>query len=185
SEWLAGRVVAKDAVRLHLRAAYDLDVPPADIEIDIDAHGRPHAAGSWVARTGRAPAISISHSNGTAVAVAGGDDSRVGVGIDIETAVRSTSSFEDVAFNDDERVLADRLPELNRDEWLLRFWSAKEAAAKAFGLGLRDGPRAFVVRYVDVSTAIVRVEAGERTFSVYTTRDDELIGAFTAIEVAS
>src|SRR5262249_52890536 len=41
TEWLLGRVVAKDAVRRCLAQQYGLIVYPADIEILPDEHGRP------------------------------------------------------------------------------------------------------------------------------------------------
>ena len=71
-EWLLGRTVAKDAVRRLVQQHVGLRLAPADIEIVRDRHGRPEVAGAWVSALGAAPNVSISHSCGTAVAVASG-----------------------------------------------------------------------------------------------------------------
>ncbi|HEU4402348.1 MAG TPA: acyltransferase domain-containing protein, partial [Candidatus Polarisedimenticolia bacterium] len=53
-EWLVGRLAAKDAVRLFLRARHGLAVYPADVVIRSEGSGRPVAAGPWVETIGQA-----------------------------------------------------------------------------------------------------------------------------------
>jgi malonyl CoA-acyl carrier protein transacylase/phosphopantetheinyl transferase len=157
AEWLLGRLAAKDAVRLLLKSRLDLDVHPADVDVTADAWGRPVAGGGWVERLGRAPALSLSHSNGVAVAVARDARDEAGVGVDIEPLRRMDPGFEIAALNPDERGLLDALAHGRREEWILRLWCAKEAAAKALGRGLMGNPRNLVARDIDPLRGTVRL----------------------------
>jgi hypothetical protein len=86
--WLLERVVAKTALRLHLEERYGLVVSPADIEILPDAGGRPVPAGAWTRDVVRVPIVSISHTDGVAMAVVADDDTAAGVGVDLGHAGR-------------------------------------------------------------------------------------------------
>jgi phosphopantetheine--protein transferase-like protein len=85
------------------------------------------------------PGVSIAHTEGVAVAIASRDPA-ARVGIDVEKVVDRAASFEAMAFSSRERALLDRLSRGTRSEWIARFWTAKEAAAKATGLALVAGP---------------------------------------------
>ena len=65
------------------------------------------------------------------------------------------------------------LPEGDRDEWLTRFWSAKEAVGKARGTGLAGNPKGLAVTAVDGE----RIEVHGRW--VHTRRQDRTIIAWT------
>ena len=138
-EWLTGRTAAKDAMRRFLRR-HGLELLPADIEIVQDAHGKPMAQGPWLQRLGAPPELSLSHSEGLAVAMAGdgGDGRRFG--IDVQAIRQLTPEFEATILNADEQRLLHGLPPPVRTEWLLRIWCAKEAVSKALGRGLIGGP---------------------------------------------
>ncbi|MGH3822662.1 MAG: acyltransferase domain-containing protein [Pseudonocardiaceae bacterium] len=70
SEWLLGRVAAKDAARAFLRATSGLALCPADIEIVEDPQGRLLATGPWTQQVERIPVVSLSHHGSTIVAIA-------------------------------------------------------------------------------------------------------------------
>jgi acyl transferase domain-containing protein/phosphopantetheinyl transferase len=169
-EWLLGRVAAKDAVRHLLKERCGLVLPPADVEIVTDAHGRPEVHVPAADGLGLAPVVSISHSGGVAVALAA-LDGRALVGIDIERLTARDQSFERIAFTADERKLLDAVPEgPARLEWRLRMWCAKEAAGKALGRGLSAGLHALVV-----------TETCERDGAVRLTLAGSLLGDFPAV----
>ena len=158
-EWLLGRAVAKDAVRRLVHQRFGVRLAPADVEISSDDRGRPEVRGAWVARLGVTPAVSISHSNGVAVALAALERDRL-LGIDIESVSRRRPGFENVAFTAHERRIVDALAEDQRQEWYLRLWCAKEAAGKALGRGLADGLHAFEVKTAKLDDGAVRLEMG-------------------------
>jgi phosphopantetheinyl transferase len=67
---------------------------------------------------------------------------------------------EETALDHTERALLDELTESHPDDrtlWLLRFWTAKEAAGKAEGTGLAGRPRDLLVRQVSGERLLVEV----------------------------
>ena len=184
-EWLLGRVVAKSALRSWLEAHHGLKLAPADLEILPDENGRPVPSGDWSRGLAARPVLSLAHANGIAVAVVGPGDGAAGVGVDLEHAAQISEDAGRVAFTDGERAL---LAAAGGDEWPLRLWCAKEAAAKALGLGLAGGPRALVATAIDVAagTVTLRVggeiaarlpEAGGRILVSHTARERDLVVA--------
>jgi acyl transferase domain-containing protein/4'-phosphopantetheinyl transferase EntD/acyl carrier protein len=154
-EWLMGRVALKDAVRRHLRDRYGLAVYAADVEVAVDADGRPAPGGPWVGVVGEAPCASLAHIDHLAVAIAGSATARHGLGIDVERLGRTGRTFEAAAFDAGERALLDTAP--GHDEWALRFWCAKEALVKAVGRGFVHGPVDATVRGFDAGTGVIEV----------------------------
>lgn len=153
-EWLLGRMAAKDAVRLLLNDLYKKDLSPADIEITTDKYGRPVAGGDLL--------ISITHSGGEAAAVACVSGNNSGVGIDMEHVARGHDGLEGIALIPDEQGLLFNIPPASKGEWLLRFWCAKEAIAKALGRGMMGGPTNLVVKGIETDSGRVTVVlAGE------------------------
>ncbi|HWE36300.1 MAG TPA: beta-ketoacyl synthase N-terminal-like domain-containing protein, partial [Isosphaeraceae bacterium] len=144
---LWGRIAAKEAARRLWSAAGGSPIFPADLTIEPDAKGRPVLRSR--ARPDEAmPAVSIAHTAGVAVAIAAHDPA-ARVGIDVEKVVDRAATFEAMAFSPRERALLDRLPRGARAEWIARFWTAKEAAAKATGLALIAGPSSVEVVAAD------------------------------------
>ncbi|HUF90160.1 MAG TPA: beta-ketoacyl synthase N-terminal-like domain-containing protein [Gemmatimonadota bacterium] len=130
-DWLAGRVAAKDAVRLLLWDRGAGPLWPIEVEIPTAADGAPEvlAPGDLDLR------VSIAHKRGRAVArVAVGYDP----GVDIESVEPRTGELDRAAFTDGERRWLDGRPAAERDAWRARMWAAKEAAAKRSRAGLRD-----------------------------------------------
>jgi phosphopantetheinyl transferase len=195
AEWLLGRFAAKDAVRSMLRKYHGLVIPPADIEIVKDEHGRPEPCGYWLNQIGYTPALSTSHSSRFAIAIAGRCDSHQHLGVDVQQIEPRSVDFEEVAFTSEERGLLAGLDDDARQEWLTRFWCAKEAVGKAVGRGLIHGPRSVIVRAMDVAGEVVKVALGDRfadefpdmagvIMTVYTIRHGDFIIASTLCERA-
>jgi malonyl CoA-acyl carrier protein transacylase/phosphopantetheinyl transferase len=184
-DWLLGRLAAKEAVRLYLHHSHGLDVACADVDIAADERGRPIASGPWTEGLESTPAVSIAHSNGTAVALAGGTADRVGLGIDIETVRRRADELGAVAFTPAEQGLLDALDNDARKEWALRLWCAKEAVGKALGTGLAQGPRGIVVRSIDPASGSATVEAAGADVVAHTAREGELVVATAMVEVSA
>ena len=188
-EWLFGRAVAKDAVRTWVKRHYGLDLYPADVEIDNDEHGAPHAGGRWVSRIGIAPQLTLSHKGTVAVAAAG----TRALGIDLERIEARDSGFDALVFDETELQLFSRLNGDNRTEWVTRAWCAKEAASKATGRGLSDGPQAMMVNSIDPGLGQLVVSRREplsgrrsadvaRQFTVHSVRDGEFVIALAVDE---
>ena len=194
SQWLLGRVVAKDAARRLLKNLRGADLYPADIEIMRDEHGRPLIGGAWPDKPLDVPLISLAHTEDAAVALA--CDARVceGVGIDLERLRPLNEDFKSAAFTDAERSLAHAREEsFDEDECFLRLWCAKEAVAKAFGRGLLGGGRGVVALGLDARAGVVEValasemalrfpQARDASLHVRTAREGDLIIASAFIK---
>ena len=196
AEWLFGRAAAKDAVRRLLRERDDINASPADIEIDHDQDGRPFVRLLGLGASATAPSISIAHSDGFAVAIAGHCAEGERLGIDIERIRAREGPFQEIAFHADELTLLDAFAGSTRDEWVTRLWCAKEATAKALGKGLLEGPRSLTVRKVDATTGTLEVVLGDRLarefpelagvpLLVYTAREEDWAVASTVCEKRS
>jgi phosphopantetheinyl transferase len=173
-EWLLGRAVAKDAVGRLIARHTGEALEASAIEIVPDGYGCPQVAGEPIGHLGMRPAISIAHSEGTAVALAAFN---AAVGIDLESLARRREDFETIAFSRPERDLLEELPAALRQEWALRMWCAKEAAGKASGRGLSAGLLALQISRIDPDTGRVSVVWRGESFHVSTTRDDEFVFA--------
>ena len=136
---LWGRIAAKEAARRLGLARGGPSLSPADLLIEPGPLGRPVLRSRLQDDDQKPPAISIAHVDGVAVALACADSSRP-IGIDVEPIVPRSSGFESTAFSAGERALLDIRGDAERAEWVARFWCAKEATAKATGLGFVDGP---------------------------------------------
>jgi phosphopantetheine--protein transferase-like protein len=134
AEWLAGRVAVKKSVQRFLAASNEPAVQEKGIRIVQDDQGKPRV--ELVGRPGPKMAdISISHSNGLAMAAAAGPNSFVGFGVDVEKIEARSDAWVKDYFTDEEiRAAGD-----GENKWvaLTGMWSLKEAALKAMGTGLR------------------------------------------------
>ena len=154
-DWLAGRIVAKDAVRLRLKPQLGL-LRPADIEIYVDQNGRPRVRGPWH-KAGRLPHVTIAHSGGEALAIAIDGDACDGIGVDIEQVGRVDQVVYDAALTDHERRWIAAIDEGERPEWATRFWCAKEAVGKALGCGLPNAGQDLEVCAVEPGRGMLTV----------------------------
>jgi phosphopantetheinyl transferase len=187
-EWLMARLTGKEAVRRLLKENYGLDVWLADIEIYPDPQGKPLVRGEWLNKIKSAPALSLTHSNGVAVALAADGAAGISVGIDIELMHRPGKGFPDLAFAPEEQPLLPPPETTEFAEWCLRFWCAKEAVAKALGRGLVNVLRDLKVVEVNRQQGTLSVEVVNKLIQdyprlagkpvpVYTAREGELIVA--------
>ncbi len=190
-EWLFGRIAAKDAIRTAWWQHTGERLFPADIEITPDQNGKPIGRLRDKQRNEREtlPEVSISHTDGIMMALAAFSPY---VGIDIEKIKPRESSFEEIAFDEEERLLLDSFGQ-DRNETIARFWCAKEALAKALGRGLIEGTRSVKIHTIDPLKQTLTVSLGEKLalefphfqnerLIVHTHREKDLIVATTFCE---
>ncbi|MDY6862244.1 MAG: beta-ketoacyl synthase N-terminal-like domain-containing protein [Thermodesulfobacteriota bacterium] len=186
NEWLAGRMAAKDAIRVLLNKMHGIKVYPADIEISYDTNGKPIPEGDWISGINNPLFLSISHGDEFAVATAALSDKIFGQGVDIQMIEKRSNELEKEAFIKDELKLFKGFNPHERVEWITRFWCAKEAAGKALGYGLIYGPKTMVVTEFNLQTGVITlVLAGklaekiqDKKVDVLTLKDGEYIIAF-------
>lgn len=156
-DWLMGRIALKEAARAWIAGQYGVLPLPADIEIAVAETGKPFVDGTalGLALGLVMPEISLSHTKGSAVAVAApagqpaGIDMEMLAGVDGETlAVGAFGPAEHAMLNgaDSARLMAG--------------WCAKEAVAKAMGQGLNGRPKSFVLTALEADSARVTAPDG-------------------------
>ena len=156
SRRLWGRIAAKEAARRLWDDAGGPATYPADLTVVHDPRGRPRLRRVGEPDLDSLPSISIAHTDGVAAALAVLDPA-ARTGIDVEAIIERPAGFEALAFTETERSLLDRWAEASRVEWTTRFWCAKEAAAKASGLGMKGGPGSAQVVAVDEDSGVIHV----------------------------
>ncbi|MGH3610234.1 MAG: 4'-phosphopantetheinyl transferase superfamily protein, partial [Pseudonocardiaceae bacterium] len=133
-QWLLGRVAVKDAVRQWLWDAGAGPVFPIEITVSNDISGQPRVAGPF----DEPPQVSLAHTGSLAAALVGSPDlCPTGVGIDIEQITYRDERTVAAILTGAERRLLDTQSssDAQRASWVTRFWTAKEAVAKATGTG--------------------------------------------------
>ena len=170
TEWLFGRVAAKESVRRFLRDYYQARWSDADIRIWADDSGKPHALGAWNDFLNTKLDVAISHTAQFVVAVAAAN---ARVGVDVESVARDLSEeFAAGVFTPDELELAAQAA--NASQAVVKFWCAKEAVSKALGTGIRYSPKEMVVKgfLADSGTLKIRLEgAWVEAFKSFRGRD--------------
>ena len=192
-QWLRGRMAAKDAVYLFLKDRHQVEVRPKDILISPDEHGKPVVSGQQVEKLGCRLCLSIAHCDMTAVAVVGQKGKAwQEIGVDIERIDRNHEGLDEGGFTKGEIGLLTNILHPQRTQWLLRFWCAKEAVAKALGRGMMGSSFNLVISNVDFETGRINLTiAGQlaaelpgqtgRTFAAYTGCDEHLVFATSTI----
>lgn len=189
-QWLMGRIVAKDAVRTFLKQSYGIEIGPADVAIEQDEYGRPVPKGTWVKKIGAVPALSLAHTKGIAVAIAGYSDVGHGIGIDVERVDSRRKGIEQIAMSQEECALLKSALTPEDTEWPLRIWCAKEALSKALGRGLLGKPQDLIMKKLELKTGTISLEISGvfarefpglsgNIFQVQTLREGDLIVAST------
>jgi acyl transferase domain-containing protein/phosphopantetheinyl transferase len=157
SEWLYGRLAAKDAVNQLAKK-----VSLTHVEILTEKSGRPYSIVSNGQGAEKRFLCSIAHSGQVAVALAASEQpDLIGIGVDIERRNRSTTDLDETGFSEDERTLARSYAEQETGHMILKFWCIKEAVAKTIGTGLKGNPRAFEIVSFDQSNQIAHVVLDE------------------------
>ena len=137
TEWLFGRVAAKEAVRRFLKDNYQARWSDADVRVWADGSGKPHALGAWSDFLAAKLDIAIAHTSKFVVAAAAAN---ARVGVDVESTERDLSEeFTAGVFTPDELELAAQAA--NSSQTVIKFWCAKEALSKALGTGIRYSPK--------------------------------------------
>ncbi len=148
TEWLFGRLAAKEAVRRFLHENYQARWCDADVQIWRDDSGKPHAIGNWRDYLASSIDLTIAHTAQFVVAVVAAN---ARVGVDVEALGRDLSEeFTHGVFTDEERELTVRAA--SAPSAAVRFWCAKEAVSKALGTGIRYSPRELVVESFQAET---------------------------------
>ena len=146
TEWLAGRIAGKDALRHWIWKTQDRPIFPSEIGIESNEMGAPVVVGDVAGHL----QVSIAHKNGVAVAAVIEDGL---IGIDIEPIEDRSDRFLQDAFSPAERAL---LPTRERAYWATAFWCAKEAVGKAKGTGFSGHPKTLEI--VEVQDRGIRIE---------------------------
>jgi len=145
ADWRLGRWTAKCAVAVCL----DRAGPFADIEIRAAASGAPE-----VFYQNRPAAVTISISHRAGVACCAATDRMAAVGCDLEFVEPRSRAFVADYFTVEERALIADVALPAQPRALALFWSAKESALKALGVGLRADTRSVSVKCPAVSTLL-------------------------------
>ncbi len=156
TEWLFGRIAAKEAVRRYLKDHHQARWSYADVQIWRNESGKPIAIGEWSKYLTAKLDVAIAHTAQFVIAVA---VSNKRVGVDVESVSRDLSAeFMNGVFTADEQDLATQA--MNPSQAVIRFWCAKEAVSKALGTGIRYSPREMIVTDYksDEGTILVRLE---------------------------
>ncbi len=153
TEWLFGRIAAKEAVRRFLKDYYQARWSNADIRIWADGSGKPHALGAWNDYLTTKLDIAIAHTAQFVVAVVAAN---AHVGVDVESVQRDLSEeFAAGVFTPEEMDLAAEAADASQA--LIKFWCAKEAVSKALGTGIRYSPKEMRVADFMADTGAVEV----------------------------
>ena len=156
TEWLFGRVAAKEAVRRFMKRHYQARWSDADVRIWADDSGKPHALGAWNDFLSTKLDIAIAHTAQFVVAIVAAN---ARVGVDVESVMRDLSEeFTTGVFTPEELELAAQAA--NASHAIIKFWCAKEAVSKALGTGIRYSPKEMVVTgfMADTGALTVRLE---------------------------
>ena len=174
TEWLFGRVAAKEAVRRYLKDFHQARWSDADIQIWRDDSGKPHALGAWGDYLSAKIDIAIAHTAQFIIALAAAN---ARVGVDVESVERDLSEeFTAGVFAPEELELA--AGAANAAQAIIRFWCAKEAVSKALGTGIRYSPREMHVTdyQADTGRLVVRLEgAWLDAFKKFRGRDIDVV----------
>jgi malonyl CoA-acyl carrier protein transacylase/phosphopantetheinyl transferase (holo-ACP synthase) len=178
-EWLAGRLVAKEASRELLRERYGIEAGPADITITPDVHGQPVVGGRAIERAGGRISVSIAHVPEFIVAIAGELDGRRGIGIDVQPIGSANDAVERGALTGEEAQLLTEVPPEARSEWVLRMWCAKEAIGKALGRGMAGTPLNIATRALDIEREDICLALAGSLAQSFPEYSDEMLVART------
>jgi len=178
-EYLAGRIAAKDVVRMWLRdRAAPRPLHPVEVSISADEFGCPHL--DPIFGISVLPSVSIAHSDGVAMAVAAAQP----CGIDFEDVTDNAAQrvLDDFTSPSERTILAPLLESQPSEAWATRLWCAKEAAAKMLGTGLQGRPRQFeLIDTPSDGKVPIRHRPDCREIVVQTTREGSVV---TALAVA-
>ena len=192
-QWLLGRLAAKEVVCRYLKRQFQQLISLKEILILSDQHGRPFVNDSLSRKLERSLLLSISHSGTTSAAIVIENYGKYsGIGVDIEFCNKNHEGLKEGGFSGVEQNILENIPEPDHSDWLLRAWCAKEALAKALGVGLLGNPFNIEIKNIDFKTGkIYLCLAGNLAklmpiysngiFLVFTVKKERLTFAFSKI----
>ena len=172
TEWLLGRIAAKDAVREWARGRYGVELVPAEVEILPDENGRPVVECAGLRAQGAAPEVSISHDATAVVGIAGEPGTRLGID-HCGLAEQRAYDMLEIGLTPAELAMLPASSAADRQREMLLFWCAKEAAAKTTGNGLKGDPRKWVIASRDCGSGRLTVVHDGVAFPVETWLTDD------------
>ncbi|MGB3509840.1 MAG: polyketide synthase dehydratase domain-containing protein, partial [Microcoleaceae cyanobacterium] len=158
--WLMGRIVAKDCIRQWAEEQFQLKLAPVDITILPSATGKPQIVCPTLEAIAEIPDLSISHSQGWAVAAIAPLKQQIGLDVQPLKAVNSEDIIS-LAFSVAEWQ---SLPKLSSDQ-VVGLWSVKEAASKAIGVQLHQ-PHDWQITDYSPETGKVTLMYGDRKLDI-------------------
>jgi len=132
-----------------------MTVSPLDIEIVADESGRLRIDGPWLGEIEHPPRVSVSESQGVAVALVSAGRHIAGMGVDIGV----TPARNEISLAEEEQALVGSLSGIDTQEWPLRISCAKEAVAKALGRDLSRAATELHVDHLDPGSGAVRLRS--------------------------
>jgi acyl transferase domain-containing protein/phosphopantetheinyl transferase len=180
-EWLLGRSAAKDAVCNLIKKRYGIGLCPADVGIESNEYGQPVVQIPLPELANSMPSVSIAHKKGIAVALAGDGREAINVGIDIEFMRPLEDGFADMVFRPDEQELISSFKADTFDEWILRLWCAKEAVAKAIGVGMGGTPKNIILKQIEFDKGTAEFEISDNLIKIKPELSGIRILAYTAL----
>ncbi|MCL1937562.1 MAG: 4'-phosphopantetheinyl transferase superfamily protein [Candidatus Azobacteroides sp.] len=145
--FLISRIALKDGVRKYIQKGDEDMIYPIDIEIVYDEKGKPHLSGHEKLK---GIEISIAHKGSEAVAMISDQP----VGIDIEKIEARSKEFVNLSCTPRELDLLKEKED--QEEWITRFWVAKEAYGKMLGLGLQGNPKLYEIETIDGENLLIK-----------------------------
>ena len=106
------------------------------------------------------PGISISHSQASGVGAAAASGWQMGIDYELPSRIRDPESFLETILSDEER---DRLGLIQDRQHATIVWAAKEATAKALGIGIQGRPQSFIMTGIDLTRGNMRLSFGHHT----------------------
>lgn len=133
---------------LRLLLARYLRIAPQDLNVAVDAHGKPFLRDSDI--SGHPLAFSLSHAGGLLLF----GFSRAPIGVDLEPLepIPRLDAFVRMTFSERERAIHAALPADQRPGHAYRVWVGKEAVVKRSGEGIRRDFASFDLAEEDVTT---------------------------------
>ncbi|MFB8790602.1 MAG: polyketide synthase dehydratase domain-containing protein [Potamolinea sp.] len=162
TDWLLGRIAAKDALRQWAKQTFNLELAPVDIEILSTQLGKPVARFPQLEMIENIPDISLSHSRGYIVAALAQPNMSIGIDLEKINYIRNDDWFS-YAFTKQE---LDLLPQPNSLAAVIGLWCAKEAASKALGTGLQGNPNNWDITHYSTDGRQITVTHGDKFFQV-------------------
>jgi len=143
-KYLIKHIVLKDAIRAFAREEGEPYLYPIEFYTKYDSIGRPYVKGhGHAAEKVDHLFASFAQQDYKAIAIA----SDTPVGIELTKIEEKSEEFMKLAYTEKEIELLKTLN--NNPEAMIRFWVAKEAAAKKVGYDLQENPKTFEVLAVE------------------------------------